>query len=165
MIVVVDLGVADLVGAVEELGDEQVLALRRQLDDAVRLAPSGCRRRAAGAARSPRTGPAGAPTGTGARPPGGRTGSCGRACTSGRRARGSSRRAWRTGRCRRSPATRSRSGVEPPEPASPTGLMSSDGHAELILDRVPDRVAPAAADVEVGGLAAVGTRPGRPRSG
>ena len=33
---VVDLGVADLDGAVEELGDEQVLALGRQLDDAER---------------------------------------------------------------------------------------------------------------------------------
>ena len=34
--VVVDVGVADLLRAVEELGDEQVLACRRQLDDAVR---------------------------------------------------------------------------------------------------------------------------------
>ena len=34
--VVVDVGVADLLGAVEELGDEQVLALGRHLDDAVR---------------------------------------------------------------------------------------------------------------------------------
>ena len=34
---VVDLGVADLDGAVEELGDEHVLALGRQLDDADRL--------------------------------------------------------------------------------------------------------------------------------
>ena len=33
--VVVDLGVADLLRAVEELGDEQVLAGRRHLDDAV----------------------------------------------------------------------------------------------------------------------------------
>ena len=55
MIVVVDLGVADLDGAVEELGDEQVLALGGQLDDAVAARPSGCRRRASAAARSPRT--------------------------------------------------------------------------------------------------------------
>ena len=34
---VVDLGVADLLRVVEELGDEQVLARRRELDDAVRL--------------------------------------------------------------------------------------------------------------------------------
>ena len=33
---VVDVGVADLDGAVEELGDDQVLALGRDLDDAVR---------------------------------------------------------------------------------------------------------------------------------
>ena len=37
MICVVDLGVADLHGAVEELGDEHVLALGRQLDDPDRL--------------------------------------------------------------------------------------------------------------------------------
>ena len=40
--VVVDLGVADLLGAVEELGDEQVLALGGQLDDAARARRSGC---------------------------------------------------------------------------------------------------------------------------
>ena len=43
---VVDLGVADLDGAVEELGDEQVLALGGQLDDAQRRGRRDARRRA-----------------------------------------------------------------------------------------------------------------------
>ena len=58
---------------------------------------------------------------------------CARACTSGRPARGSSRRACRRGRCRGRPATRMRSGVEPPEPASPTGSISTTVEAELVL--------------------------------
>ena len=44
--VVVDRGVTDLLRAVEELGDEQVLALGRELDDARRTPRSGCRSRA-----------------------------------------------------------------------------------------------------------------------
>ena len=43
---VVDVGVADLLRAVEELGDEQVFALGRELDDARRRRRSGCRSRA-----------------------------------------------------------------------------------------------------------------------
>jgi hypothetical protein len=59
--VVVDVDIADLAPAVEELGHEQVLALRGDLDDPVRR-----RHRQAGvphqaAAGSPRTAPAGAP--------------------------------------------------------------------------------------------------------
>ena len=97
---VVDLGVADLDGAVEELGDEQVLALGRQLDDAERGG-----RRDAGVAHHPQRvvlvldEPAHA-SGTAPRPRAARTGSCGRSCTSGRRGRGSSRRASRTRTCR-----------------------------------------------------------------
>ena len=97
---IVDLGVADLDGAVEELGDEHVLTLGCQFDDPQRR---GCRD--AGVAHHPqgvvlvlRRG--GGPTGTVPRPPAGRRGWCGRACTSDRRARGSSRRASRTRRCR-----------------------------------------------------------------
>ena len=46
------------------------------------------------------------------------------------------------------------SGVEPPEPSSPTGLMSCTVNAELILHRDADRLAPAPGDVEVRRLAA-----------
>ena len=70
--------------AVEELGDQQVLALGGDLDDAV-----GGGGRDAGVAqepqrRSPRTRPAGGPIGTAPRPRARRRGSSGRACTSGR---------------------------------------------------------------------------------
>ena len=86
-------------GAVEELGDQQVLPLRGDLDDPERLRRPAAPRRTSGAARSPRTGPAGARCGTAARPPAGRTAACGRACTSGRSARAWPRRACRTRRC------------------------------------------------------------------
>ena len=89
------LGVADLAAAVEELGEQQVLPLRRDLDDAERRGGGDARRRAAGAARSPRTRRGAAPTGRAPRPPGARRGSSGRACTSGRPGRGSWRRASR----------------------------------------------------------------------
>ena len=75
------------------------------------------------------------------RPPGRRTGSCGRACTSGRPGRGSWRRAWRTGAFARSVvavaaglgATRRRSGVDPPEPSRPDRLDLEHLVAQLIL--------------------------------
>ena len=148
---VVDLGVADLLRAVEELGDEQVLALRRELDDAHRLQRSGCRRRASAAACSPRTRRAGAPTGTAPRPRGGRRGSCARACTSGRSARGSSRRASRRGggRSRGGEAQRRRAA----RPGERERLDVDDAQAELLLDGAADGLATPPADVEVGRLA------------
>ncbi len=94
---VVDRRVADLLRVVEELGDEQVLALRASARRCRTTSRSGCRRRGAGAPRSPRTRRVGAPIGTSSRPPAARRGSCVRACTNGPSARGSSRRAWRTG--------------------------------------------------------------------
>ena len=100
---VVDLGIADLLGTVEELGDEQVLALGGELDDARRVRPSGCPSRGGDATCSPRTAPAAGRTGTAPRPRGGRRGWSVRPCTSGRRGRGSSRRASRTGTCRARP--------------------------------------------------------------
>ena len=100
---VVDLGVADLLGAVEELGDEQVLALGRELHDARRRG-----RRDAGVAHQPqrvvlvlhqppdaleRRLVLEAAVEDGASRP----------CTSGRPGRGSWRRASRTGTCRGRP--------------------------------------------------------------
>ena len=119
-----DLGLADLRRPVEELHDDQVLALGGDLDDAVRR---GHRQfhvlhQAQGVvlvlART------GGRSGTRPRPPAPRTGSSGRACTSGRPARGSWRTAWRRHRCRDRPAIRSRSGVDPPDASSPIGLTS-----------------------------------------
>ena len=46
-----------------------------------------------------------------------------------------------------------RSGVEPPDPASPTGLISTTVRPSWSCDRVTDRLAPTPADVEVRGLA------------
>ena len=160
---VVDLDVADLVRAVEELRDEQVFALGRELDDARRVRRSGPRSPASAAACSPRTGRAAAPTGTALRPRAVRRGSSGRACTSGRRARGSSRRASRTGTCpdrrdvqpQRGRAARAR---------EPDGLHVEHGDAELVLDRLTDRVAPAAARRRGARSCPAVRRPGRPRS-
>ena len=76
-----------------------------------------------------------------------------RSCTSGPPGRGSWRRASRTGSVSGSPATRSRSGVEPPEPARPTGFMSTTVTPELVLHGAPDGLASTPADVEVRGLA------------
>ena len=99
-------------------------------------------------------------TGTAPRPRAARRGACDRACTNGRPARGSSRRASRTGRCRGRRATRRRSGVEPPEPARPTGLISTTVSPSWSCDRLADRVTAPSADVEVRGLALAVARPG-----
>ena len=138
--------------AVEELGQQQVLARRRELDDPVRLRGGDARSRASPAACSPRTPRAGRPTGTALRPRAGRRGACARACTSGRRARGSSRRASRRGRCRvAGDADAQRRGTA--RPGETERLDLDDGQAELVLDGVADGLAAAPADVEVRGLA------------
>ena len=121
----VDLGLAQLHRAVEELGDQQVLAVGGQLDEPVGPRAWAARPGGACAGRSPPAGPAGGRCGTASRPPAGRTAAPGPACTSGPSAGGCGRTACRTGPCRGSPLTLIRSGVEPADPASPNGLTSS----------------------------------------
>ena len=157
----VDLGVAEGLRVLEELGDEHVLRVRRQLDDAVRRRDPDARVARGTAARSPRDRPDGAPSRSASRPRAARRGSSGRSGTSGPRGRATSSRSSRTPRSR--PRGSSAAATIPPDPSRPNGSTSVTTSAELVAHRGRrwrSRVRP---QVEVRGVAPPAERHGERR--